>query len=190
MAIDRTGGIGDGHIYTNWSVGDLSPSNHLSRSIDGGLSFETPVPLPSAPGLGTIDVGPNGEPLDSPAVTPEVAGVLAAMKRAGKVNLIDGDDREILPGIRVYTGGKHTWESQFAGVKTTSGTVVIASDNMYLYENLEKRAPITQTLDVASNLRAQDRMKTIASKPELIVPGHDALVFTRFPGKGRVATIR
>ena len=135
-------------------------------------------------------VGPNGEPLDSPAVTPEVAGVLAAMKRAGKVNLIDGDDREILPGIRVYTGGKHTWESQFAGVKTTSGTVVIASDNMYLYENLEKRAPITQTLDVASNLRAQDRMKTIASKPELIVPGHDALVFTRFPGKGRVATIR
>jgi len=135
-------------------------------------------------------VGPNGEPLDAPAVTPEVAGVLAAMMRAGKVSLVDGDDREIIPGIRVYTGGKHTWESQYAGVKTKSGTVVIASDNMYLYENLEKRAPIAQTLDVVSNLKAQDRMRTIASKPGLIIPGHDALVFTKFPSTGRVATIR
>jgi len=135
-------------------------------------------------------VGPNGEPLDAPTITPEVAGMLAGMARAGRVTLVDGDDREIIPGIRVYTGGKHTWESQYAGVKTKSGTVVIASDNMYLYENLEKRAPIAQTLDIVSNLKAQDRMKTIASKPELIVPGHDALVFVKFPSKGRVATIR
>ncbi|HKP30000.1 MAG TPA: N-acyl homoserine lactonase family protein, partial [Gemmatimonadales bacterium] len=135
-------------------------------------------------------VGPNGEPLDAPTITPEVAGVLAAMRRAGKLTLVDGDNREIIPGIRVYTGGKHTWESQYAGVKTKSGTVVIASDNMYLYENLEKRAPIAQTLDIVSNLKAQDRMRTIASKPELIIPGHDALVFTKFPSKGRVATIR
>lgn len=135
-------------------------------------------------------VGPNGEPLDAPTITPEVAGVLAAMARAGKVNLVDGDDKEIIPGIRVYTGGKHTWESQYVGVKTRSGTVVIASDNMYLYENLEKRAPIAQTLDVVSNLKAQDRMRTIASHDELIVPGHDALVFVKFPTKGRVAQIR
>ena len=135
-------------------------------------------------------VGPNGEPLDTPAITPEVAGILAAMARAGKVELVDGDDREIIPGIRVYTGGKHTWESQYAGVRTRSGTVVIASDNMYLYENLEKRAPIAQTLDPASNLRAQDRMRTIASRPALIVPGHDPLIYELFPSKGRIATIR
>lgn len=135
-------------------------------------------------------VGPNGEPLDTPAITPEVAGVLAAMARAGRVQLVEGDDREILPGIRVYTGGKHTWESQYAGVKTRWGTVVIASDNMYLYENLERRAPITQTLDPASNLRAQDRMRSIAGRPELIVPGHDALVFSKFPSKGRTAHIQ
>ena len=135
-------------------------------------------------------VGPNGEPLDAPAITPEVAGMLAGLARAGRVTLVDGDDREIIPGIRVYTGGKHTWESQYASVKTGSGTVVIASDNMYLYENLENRAPIAQTLDVVSNLRAQDRMRTIATVPELIVPGHDALVFVKFPSKGRVAQIR
>ena len=43
-------------------------------------------------------VGPNGEPLDAPAITPEVAGMLAGMARAGRVTLVDGDDREIIPG--------------------------------------------------------------------------------------------
>jgi len=75
-------------------------------------------------------------------------------------------------------------------VKTRYGTVVIASDNMYLYENLEKRAPIAQTLDIVSNLKAQDRMRTIASALDMIIPGHDALIFTKFPTKGRVAQIR
>jgi len=58
---------------------------------------------------------------------------------------------------------------------------VIASDNMYLYENLEKHLPVAQTLDASSNLRTQDRMKSIASEPRLLVPGHDAAVFERFP---------
>ena len=58
---------------------------------------------------------------------------------------------------------------------------MIASDNMYLYENMEKHLPVAQTLDAASNLRTQDRMKSIASEPRLLVPGHDAAVFERFP---------
>ena len=99
---------------------------------------------------------------------------------AGNLHLVNGD-AEILPGISVYIGGKHTWQSQYVSVTTRSGTVVLASDNMYLYENLEKHVPIAQTFDAASNLRAQDRMKTIVSKPELIVPGHDPAVMTRFP---------
>jgi hypothetical protein len=51
---------------------------------------------------------------------------------------------------------------------------------MYLYENLDKHAPIAATLDAASNLRAQDRMRQLAARPELIVPGHDPAVMTRF----------
>jgi glyoxylase-like metal-dependent hydrolase (beta-lactamase superfamily II) len=66
-------------------------------------------------------------------------------------------------------------------VNTSAGTVVLASDNMYLYENLEKHVPIAETLDAASNLRAQDRMKQIASRPGLIIPGHDPAVIAKFP---------
>jgi glyoxylase-like metal-dependent hydrolase (beta-lactamase superfamily II) len=109
--------------------------------------------------------------------------VLAAVKLnlAGRVRLVNGDAQEIFPGITCYTGGKHTFQSQYVGVNTRAGTVILASDNMYLYENLEKHAPIAQTLDAASNLRAQDRMKQLAASPRLIVPGHDPAVFEKFP---------
>lgn len=106
---------------------------------------------------------------------------LVRLNTEGRVGLVDGDAQEILPGITCYTGGRHTYASQYVAVNTTAGTVVLASDNMYLYENLEKHAPIEATLDAAANLRAQDRMKQLAASPGLIVPGHDPAVFAKFP---------
>jgi len=128
-------------------------------------------------------LAPDGSVLDR-AIDPADAEMLAGLKAAGRVELIDGDGQEILPGITGYTGGRHTWASQYLGVRTDGGTVVVASDNCYLYENLERRAPIAQTLDAASNLEAQDRMRHLASDPRLVVPGHDPAVFERFPEPG------
>ena len=111
--------------------------------------------------------------------------VLAAVKLnlEGRVGLVNGDAQEILPGITCYIGGKHTYASQYVGVHTARGTVVLASDNMYLFENMEKHVPIapSATLDSDSNLRAQDRMKQMAASPGLVIPGHDPAVMTRFP---------
>jgi glyoxylase-like metal-dependent hydrolase (beta-lactamase superfamily II) len=118
-------------------------------------------------------------------VDPEDLAVLEGLAARGRLMLVPGDAREILPGITVYTGGRHTHASQYVGVRTAKGTVVVASDNLYLYENLERRLPIAQTLDAASNLRAQERMARIAAEPRLIVPGHDPAVFTRFPRPGK-----
>jgi glyoxylase-like metal-dependent hydrolase (beta-lactamase superfamily II) len=118
------------------------------------------------------------------AIDPDDAKMLAALKAAGRVELVDGDAQEMLPGITAYTGGRHTYASQYLGVRTAAGTVVVASDNCYLYENLEKHAAIAQTLDAASNLAALDRMARIASDPRLIIPGHDPTVFERFPKPG------
>jgi len=68
---------------------------------------------------------------------------------------------------------------------------VLASDNMYLYENLEKHVAIAQTLDAASNLRTQERMAAMVSNPRLLVPGHDPEVFVRFPSPGNgIAAIK
>jgi glyoxylase-like metal-dependent hydrolase (beta-lactamase superfamily II) len=119
------------------------------------------------------------------------AAMLAGLRRAGRVELVEGDSVEILPGVRVFTGGRHTFASQYAAVSTASGPVVLASDNAYLYENLDRRRPIAQTLDSASNLAAQARMLVLAGDPRRVVPGHDPAVFTRYPAPGGgVARIR
>ena len=130
-------------------------------------------------------IGPAGEARDR-AIDDDVARMFLSLSRKGKVQQVNGDSTEIIPGITVFTGGKHTFASQYVTIRTGAGTAVVASDNLYLYENLDGRRPIAQTLDSLSNLRAQDRMKRLASTPRLIVPGHDPAVFTRFatPGKG------
>lgn len=109
---------------------------------------------------------------------------LLKINTEGRLRFVNGDNQEVLPGIRAYIGGKHTYASQYVSVKTDAGTAVFASDNIYLYENLERHVPIAQTLDAASNLKAQDRIRALASDPRLIVPGHDPLVFEKFPSVG------
>jgi glyoxylase-like metal-dependent hydrolase (beta-lactamase superfamily II) len=115
------------------------------------------------------------------AADPDDIVGLVKLNTEGRVSLVNGDAQEIIPGITCYTGGKHTYQSQYVGVKTAAGTVVLASDNIYLYENIEKHKPIAQTLDAASNLRAQDRIKDMAASPKLVIPGHDPAVMKNFP---------
>ncbi len=106
---------------------------------------------------------------------------LVKINIAGRLRFVDGDDQEPIPGVRCYTGGRHTWASQYVAAQADGGRVVLASDNVYLYENMEKRAAIAQTLDAASNLKAQDRIRALAAGPAFIVPGHDPAVFERYP---------
>ncbi len=62
MSVDRTGLIGDGHIYSFWtSFFSCVGNEHFTRSTDGGQSFETPVPIPGQPQWGVTAVGPRGE---------------------------------------------------------------------------------------------------------------------------------
>ncbi len=42
---------------------------------------------------------------------------LIDLNKAGRVHQVDGDAKEIVPGVTVYTGGKHTFESQYVGVR-------------------------------------------------------------------------
>jgi glyoxylase-like metal-dependent hydrolase (beta-lactamase superfamily II) len=131
-----------------------------------------------------------GKPKDE-AIAPDDAAELAELNRAGRLILIDGDAKEIIPGVTVYTGGKHTYACQYAVVRTAEGNVVLASDNIYLYENLEKRLASAQTSDPAADFKVQERILRLASSQRLIVPGHDPEVFKRFPAPGDgVARIR
>lgn len=107
--------------------------------------------------------------------------MLAGIEREGRLRLVPGDSAEVAPGVRAYTGGRHTRESQYVSAPTATGTVVIASDNLYLYHNLDHRRPIAATWDTVSNRAAHERMLRLAGAARLVVPGHDRAVFERFP---------
>jgi len=61
MAIDRTDGPGRGHIYSSWNpaFSDFG-DDFFTRSVDGGQSFEAPVPMPAVPLFGTMVVDDDG----------------------------------------------------------------------------------------------------------------------------------
>ena len=100
----------------------------------------------------------------------------------GHLTLVNGDNKEIMPGIRVYIGSKHTYESQYVMVNGTSGNTILASDNIWYYYNLKHLLPIPKyTFDAKAYVDAMKRMKTLVSNVELIIPGHDAMVFSKFP---------
>ena len=102
---------------------------------------------------------------------------------SGKLTLVDGDNKEIIPGIKVYTGSRHTFNSQYILVKSGKEKIILASDNVYTYYNLDnlKSAPKDATFDTTSYINAMKRMKTLVSNIKYIIPGHDALLFSRFP---------
>ncbi len=61
MAIDRTNGIGAGHIYFSWSTAaGCCGSNIFTRSTDAGISWMTPITIPNTPVFGTMEVAPDG----------------------------------------------------------------------------------------------------------------------------------
>ena len=124
-------------------------------------------------------------------VDPDDIAALVRLKTDGRLRLVDGDDREILPGIRAFTGARHTYASQYLLVDGNP-PVVLASDNVYLYRNLAESLPgaTFAESDHAANVAAQRRMAELAGSVDRIVPGHDALQFERYPAKGRIATIR
>jgi len=109
---------------------------------------------------------------------------LVSLNIAGKLTLVDGDDREIIPGIKVYTGSRHTFNSQYVLVQTGGDKVILASDNIWIYYNLDHLASSPYpngTFDTAAYVRSMQRMKTQASDIKYIIPGHDPAVFSRFP---------
>jgi glyoxylase-like metal-dependent hydrolase (beta-lactamase superfamily II) len=101
----------------------------------------------------------------------------------GKLTLVEGDGKQILPGVTVHTGSKHTFNSQYVLVDTGKNKVVLASDNIWIYYSLDHLVPPSQggTWDPQGYVKAMQRMKSMVTDTRLIIPGHDGAIFKRFP---------
>jgi glyoxylase-like metal-dependent hydrolase (beta-lactamase superfamily II) len=128
---------------------------------------------------------------DHGGIDPADVKELVRLNTEGRLRLVDGDNVEVVPGIRAYTGARHTYASQYLRVEGHP-SFVLASDNCYLYRNLaEHKASATfSEADQPANIKNQARMIELAGSVDRVIPGHDALQFQKFPTEGRIARIK
>ncbi|QHQ36304.1 N-acyl homoserine lactonase family protein [Algicella marina] len=114
---------------------------------------------------------------------PFTAGhVCEAVRRlySGKVIFHDGDG-QIADGVTVHCIGGHSRGLQCVRVRTQAGWLVLASDAAHFYENAFARKPFPIVVDLQDMLEGFGTLERLASKRDLIVPGHDPLVREYFP---------
>lgn len=101
----------------------------------------------------------------------------------GRLKLINGDNIEIFPGIKAFVNSKHTFENQYLLVNSNSKTnkILVASDAVWFYYNLINLLPASLCIDQKTYVEAMKRMKSLVTNSDFIIPGHDDLVFSKFP---------
>jgi glyoxylase-like metal-dependent hydrolase (beta-lactamase superfamily II) len=99
---------------------------------------------------------------------------------SGRVQFHDGDG-QIAPGVTVHKSPGHSQGIQAIKVMTDHGPVVLASDVVHFYENIENRRPFYITIDMQATLKSYDRLIELAGGLRNVIPGHDPLIMKRYP---------
>jgi len=108
--------------------------------------------------------------------------------RRGRVTIISGRTA-VAPGVTAITVGGHSPGQQVVVVETPGGPVVLASDAVHYYEELERDRPFAVVADLEAMYRAYDLLRELAREPgAVVVPGHDPDVMNRFPSVDGDAT--
>ncbi|MEL6205037.1 MAG: N-acyl homoserine lactonase family protein [Pseudomonadota bacterium] len=101
---------------------------------------------------------------------------------AGKLIFYSGD-AELADGVTLHRIGGHSRGLQAVRVRTKAGWLVLASDASHYYENFWHNKPFPIVVDLQDMLDGFGTLRRLASRQDLIVPGHDPLVLTYFePG--------
>jgi glyoxylase-like metal-dependent hydrolase (beta-lactamase superfamily II) len=101
---------------------------------------------------------------------------------AGRVVFHSGDE-VLYPGVSLHHLPGHTLGLQAVRVQTERGPVVLASDAIHFWANLERETPFPIVADVVAYLEALRRLRALAPSLDHIIPGHDPGVLTRFPAE-------
>ena len=99
---------------------------------------------------------------------------------SGRVQFHDGDG-QVAPGITVHKSPGHSQGIQAIKVNTAHGPVVLASDVVHFYANIEQRRPFYITIDMQATLKSYDTLIGMAGGLKNVIPGHDPLILKRYP---------
>jgi glyoxylase-like metal-dependent hydrolase (beta-lactamase superfamily II) len=100
---------------------------------------------------------------------------------AARLRLLEGDG-EIGPGIEAICVGGHSPGQTVLLVEGTAGPVVLASDAIHYYEELELERPFEIYYDLEAMIEGYRTVRRLAEQPgAALVAGHDPEVMDRFP---------
>ncbi|MBQ0826543.1 N-acyl homoserine lactonase family protein [Streptomyces tagetis] len=117
------------------------------------------------------------------SVEAEDIDALRRVRDEGRLTLVDGPV-PIAPGIRVLPVGGHTPGQLVVLVEVPGGEVVLASDALHYYEELELDRPFAFVADLPAMYRGFDLLQELVERPgRVLVPGHDPEVVRRFPAE-------
>lgn len=94
--------------------------------------------------------------------------------------LID-DALQIAPGVDVIVVGGHTPGQCVVRVRTAEGTVLLASDAVHYYEELERDMPFSSAVDLGQMYNALERIRAMVASGDvdIVVSGHDPATLRR-----------
>lgn len=104
---------------------------------------------------------------------------LRAAAAEGRVDLL-GDEAEVAPGVTSIRVGGHGPGQLVLSVAGEDGDVVLSSDAVHYYEELETERPFAVFFNLADMYRGYDTVRRLTEGGAALVPGHDPLVMQRF----------
>ena len=98
-------------------------------------------------------------------------------------------DSLLFPGVSLHHLPGHTLGLQAVRVDTGRGPVVLASDAIHFWANLEREIPFPIVADVPAYLNSLRTLRKLGATIDHIIPGHDPQVLERFPVEGRLVDV-
>lgn len=126
-----------------------------------------------------VEEGPESSVIRKDGLFPRKKDAAALLDLAweGRLRILDGDS-EIVPGIKTIKVGGHFPGLQITVVQTGGKPVILASDSVHQYDNLEKNKGLGIFQGNFKDMtKAYD---TIRELNGVVVAGHDKLVVERF----------
>ena len=113
-------------------------------------------------------------------------GEIAALRQARAEQRIRfagerGTRQPAVPGIDVLEVGGHTPGQLVVLVSAAGGEVVLASDALHYYEEMERDRPFAHVADLPEMYAGFETLRQLAAPGRPVIAGHDPDVMRRFP---------